>query len=75
MEKWVKTFENWEVCDSVSMGLFAKSDFALPKILEWTKRKPEFEKRVYEKIPKPDFIHLKSIAYKGFLYIKTLNFE
>ncbi|WP_339925959.1 DNA alkylation repair protein [uncultured Cyclobacterium sp.] len=45
MEKWVKTFENWEVCDSFSMGLFAKSDFALPKILEWTKRKPEFEKR------------------------------
>ena len=45
MEKWVKTFENWEVCDSFSMGLFAKSDFALEKILEWTKRKPEFEKR------------------------------
>ncbi|EPR66284.1 DNA alkylation repair protein [Cyclobacterium qasimii] len=45
MEKWVKTFENWEVCDSFSMGLFAKSDFAVEKILEWTKRKPEFEKR------------------------------
>lgn len=45
MEKWVKTFENWEVCDSFCMGLFAKSDFALAKILEWTKRKPEFEKR------------------------------
>lgn len=45
MEKWVITFENWEVCDSFSMGLFAKSNFALPKILEWTKRKPEFEKR------------------------------
>lgn len=45
MEKWVKTFENWEVCDSFSMGLFAKSEFALTKILEWTERKPEFEKR------------------------------
>jgi 3-methyladenine DNA glycosylase AlkD len=45
MEKWVKSFENWEVCDSFSMGLFAKSNFALPKILEWTKRNPEFEKR------------------------------
>lgn len=45
MEKWVKTFENWEVCDSFSMGLFAKSNFALEKTLEWTKRKPEFEKR------------------------------
>ena len=45
MEKWVKTFENWEICDSFSMGLFAKSKFALSKILEWTEREPEFEKR------------------------------
>ena len=45
MEKWVKTFENWEICDSFCMGLFAKSRFALAKILEWTERKPEFEKR------------------------------
>ncbi|WP_375560989.1 DNA alkylation repair protein [Bernardetia sp. OM2101] len=45
MEKWVKTFENWEICDSFSMGLFSKSKFALAKILEWTERKPEFEKR------------------------------
>jgi len=45
MEYWVKTFENWEICDSFCMGLFAKSQFALAKIVEWTKRAPEFEKR------------------------------
>jgi len=45
MEKWVKTFENWEICDSFCMGLFSKCELALTKILEWTKRKPEFEKR------------------------------
>ena len=45
MEKWVVTFDNWEICDSFSMGLFAKSDFAFAKILEWTNRKAEFEKR------------------------------
>lgn len=45
MEKWVITFENWEICDSFCMGLFAKSKFALPKIMEWTEREPEFEKR------------------------------
>lgn len=45
MEKWVKTFENWEVCDSFCMGLFAKGPLALPKILEWTQREKEFEKR------------------------------
>ncbi len=45
MEKWVQTFENWEICDSFCMAIFAKSEFALTKILEWTSRKPEFEKR------------------------------
>ena len=45
MEKWVQTFEIWEICDSFCMGLFSKNKFALTKILEWTERKPEFEKR------------------------------
>jgi len=31
MEKWVKTFENWEICDSFCMGFFAKSKHALQK--------------------------------------------
>ena len=45
LEKWVVTFENWEICDSFCMGLFAKSKFAVPKILEWSQRESEFEKR------------------------------
>lgn len=45
MERWVVTFENWEICDSFCMGLFAKSNFALQKINEWTQREEEFEKR------------------------------
>lgn len=45
MEKWVSTFENWEICDSFSMGLFAKSKYAVPKAVEWTNRTREFEKR------------------------------
>lgn len=45
MEKWVVTFENWEICDSFCMGLFSKSQYAHTKIFEWSDRKPEFEKR------------------------------
>lgn len=45
LEKWVVTFENWEICDSFCMALFAKSKFAVSKALEWTSRKNEFEKR------------------------------
>ena len=45
LEKWVVTFENWEITDSFCMGLVAKSKFAVPKILEWTKRQDVFQKR------------------------------
>ena len=45
LEKWVVTFENWEICDSFCMGLFSKSEFAIPKIVEWSTRENEFEKR------------------------------
>ncbi len=45
MDQWVSTFENWEICDSFCMGLFAKSRYAVPKANEWSKREREFEKR------------------------------
>jgi 3-methyladenine DNA glycosylase AlkD len=45
MEHWILSFENWEICDSFSMGLFSKSPNAVMKINEWSSRYPEFEKR------------------------------
>ncbi|MGB2833457.1 MAG: DNA alkylation repair protein [Methylotenera sp.] len=45
MDAWVRTFENWEICDSFCMGLFSKSEFALSKALEWSNNDAEFVKR------------------------------
>lgn len=45
MDNWTSTFENWEICDSFCMGLYAKSNLAIPKAIEWSTRKREFEKR------------------------------
>jgi 3-methyladenine DNA glycosylase AlkD len=45
MEKWVATFENWEICDSFCMGFFTKSKYALQKTEEWSKSEDEFVKR------------------------------
>lgn len=45
MEKWVQTFNNWEICDSFCMTIFARSPLAEKKALEWVERAPEFEKR------------------------------
>ena len=45
MDHWCRTFENWEICDSFCMGLFAKSKYAVKKAIEWSAREKEFEKR------------------------------
>ena len=45
MEKWVKTFENWEICDTFCMGFMGKSEFVLPKAFEWAEYHPEYQKR------------------------------
>lgn len=44
-EKWVATFENWEICDSFCMSFLGASEFSYEKVFEWTKRKEEFQKR------------------------------
>jgi len=45
MEKWVKDFENWEICDSFCMGFFAKNKHALAKASRWSLADAEFVKR------------------------------
>ncbi|NOU42101.1 MAG: DNA alkylation repair protein [Methyloglobulus sp.] len=45
MDQWVKTFENWEICDSFCMGFFAKSKHGLSKAFEWSENEHEFIKR------------------------------
>lgn len=45
MEKFILSFDNWEICDSFSMKLFARSNHAVAKIYEWSNRSKEFEKR------------------------------
>jgi len=45
MEKWVKDFDSWDVCDQACMNLFDKTPFAYRKAAEWSRRKEEFVKR------------------------------
>jgi len=45
MEKWVKDFRTWGLCDQCCTDLFDKTPFAYKKVIEWTKRKEEFVKR------------------------------
>jgi len=45
MERWVRDFDNWAVCDGCCGVLFDKTPFAWNKAIEWSKRKEEFVKR------------------------------
>lgn len=45
MGRWVKDFDNWEVCDQCCMNLFDKTPFAIRKSFEWAGRKELFVKR------------------------------
>ncbi len=45
MERWVKDFDSWDVCDQCCSNLFDKTNFAHEKAVEWSKRKEEYIKR------------------------------
>jgi hypothetical protein len=45
MDHWVKTFDNWEICDQVCQNLFAHTPIALAKAVEWMRRPEELVKR------------------------------
>lgn len=45
MERWVKDFNSWDVCDQCCANLFEKTKFAYQKAIEWSSRKEEFVKR------------------------------
>lgn len=45
MNRWVKDFDSWDVCDQCCMHLFDKTPYAYEKVKEWSQRKEEFVKR------------------------------
>lgn len=45
MNRWVKNFDSWDVCDQCCMNLFDKTPYAYEKVKEWSIRKEEFVRR------------------------------
>lgn len=45
MEKWVKDFDSWDICDQICSNLFDTQKTAYQKAISWSKRKEEFVKR------------------------------
>jgi 3-methyladenine DNA glycosylase AlkD len=45
MDRWVRGFDNWDVCDGTCCHLFVFAPPAWQKATQWTARRGEFEKR------------------------------
>ena len=67
MEKWVKDFDSWDVCDQVCSNLFDKTEFAYEKAEEWADKKEEFVKRAGFVLMAALAVHDKDSADKVFL--------
>jgi 3-methyladenine DNA glycosylase AlkD len=45
MERWVRDFDSWDVCDQVCSNLFDKTAVAYRQAVAWSRREEEFVKR------------------------------
>jgi 3-methyladenine DNA glycosylase AlkD len=45
MERWVSSFDTWDVCDQCCGNLFDRTPYAYSKAVEWSQREEEFVKR------------------------------
>jgi 3-methyladenine DNA glycosylase AlkD len=45
MERWIRDFDSWDVCDQVCGNLFDRTRHARRKAAAWAKKNPEFERR------------------------------
>ena len=71
MERWVRNFDNWDVCDGTCCHLFVFAAPAWKKAFAWTRRKKEFEKRAGFALAAFLAVHDKRAADE--IYIKFLK--
>jgi 3-methyladenine DNA glycosylase AlkD len=45
IERWVRDFDSWDLCDQCCGNLFWQTPYAARKVFEWSEREREFEKR------------------------------
>ena len=72
MDRWIKEFDNWAVCDSVCMHLFDRTPHAWRKAAQWARRRREFEKRAAFATIAALAVHDKRAADPQFLDVLPL---
>lgn len=67
MNKWVKDFYSWDICDQVCMNLFRETEFAYEKAVEWSSNKHEFIKRAGFVLMATLAVHSKELKDEDFI--------
>jgi 3-methyladenine DNA glycosylase AlkD len=76
MERWVRDFDNWDVCDGTCCHLFVDATAAWAKAFAWSRRKREFEKRAGFALAAYLAIHDKNAGDAGFeKFLKVIERE
>jgi 3-methyladenine DNA glycosylase AlkD len=66
MNRWVKDFDSWDVCDQCCMNLFDKTPYAYEKVKEWSTRKEEFVRRAAFALIAGLAVHDKAASNRDF---------
>jgi 3-methyladenine DNA glycosylase AlkD len=45
MDRWCRDFDSWAICDTVCFHLFDRTSRAFTKVVQWSDKRAEFEKR------------------------------
>lgn len=67
VERWVRDFDCWAVCDSACIGMLWKTPFAWRKVGEWARREPEYERRAAFALLAALAVHDRKATNKQFL--------
>jgi 3-methyladenine DNA glycosylase AlkD len=72
MERWVKDFDSWDICDQCCSNLFDKTDLAYQKAIDWSAREEEFVKRAGFVLMAALAVHDKKAEDRAFLQFLPL---
>lgn len=67
MERWVRDFDSWDICDCCCGYLFDKTPFSYRKALEWSEREEEYVKRAGFALMAYLAVHDKKAADERFI--------
>ncbi len=67
MDRWVKDFDSWDVCDQCCINLFHKTPFAYDMVFKWSKSQEEYVKRAAFSLIAVLGVHDKKAADEKFI--------